>query len=132
MATIVDIQTEQGGNLFANEGGSPVLNVTFYDEDGDPVFPTGIRFTLYSEGCPSQIINDRLNQSVLDMNGGTLTGSTLRLVLGAADNVMVTNSDREAHITKFEYDWLREETEQATDMQFGRFWVERDKTPAGA
>lgn len=75
-------------------GSSFIFDVPLVDEDGAAVSDNAISAitgTLQDVGRngTGQVINGRNNTSLLAANGGSLSGGTLSVTLGAADTVLV-------------------------------------------
>jgi hypothetical protein len=92
------------------EGATRVLTLTFLDEFDAPIGSatlTTLKLTLYEE-VTKAIINSRTHQSILGVNGGSVSaGGVLTLNLGALDNVVkrVADGSVETHVALLEYTW---------------------------
>lgn len=95
------------------EQSSARISGVLQDEDGNGI-PSGqltsLILTLYVEGEPSSIINNRNTQDVLNANGVTVDElGNLSWQMSPADNEIVdsggTSPESEYHVALFEWAW---------------------------
>lgn len=90
-----------------NQGSRRVVSMYLKDTD-EVVIPlsamTSIKFTLKNLATGTAI-NDRNEQSVLNVNGGTFHATTgkLSIILAAADNTVAGSASYERHIALVEF-----------------------------
>lgn len=111
----------------ADEGESSRLTATLYELSGSPLDAASIielTMTLQNE-ANGAIINNRDQQSILNMNGGRLEpDGTVIVALSPEDNVIVINSGtQESHIATVEWSWIDDQGVQQYGLQKWRLRV---------
>lgn len=91
------------------EKSSAKITGQLQDEDGNGIPSSSLsslKLTLYVAGQPSQIINNRNKQNVLNANGVTIDSQgNLIYIMTPEDNQIIGSSPRERHIALFEWEW---------------------------
>ena len=119
-----------GNKVIADEGESTQITAAIKDFTGKRLDVDAIKTltaTLIDERSQG-VINGRQDQNILNANGGTLTqttdGAELKLVLGPADNPVISASSAvEDHLLTVEWTWDDENTVEQTGGQVWRVQV---------
>lgn len=92
-----------------------LFTFTFTDETDSDITAgvSAVTLTLYVKSSGT-ILNSRNAQSVFNINGGTISGATLSLLLSNLDNVLESQlAASEKHVALIEYSW-------ANNTKFGK------------